>query len=200
MNDIPSSGGGHSAVVVFRQIPTWASAPASWRRLLALVGPVLLFAAALSSNVCLAGPPFFTDDPVPVDTGRWEINNYSSGTFATGAFAGVLPGMDANYGAIQNVQLHLLVPFALAQSSGMNTQWGLGDVEIGEIPLPSRYREGLVAADRFLSVLGFPDGQCRARAGDGRHPLVLANMAAKGFRQMVHLWRRRLLDQSRSGK
>jgi hypothetical protein len=96
-----------------------------------LIGFLLLAPLLLSSSVCLAGPPFFTDDPVPVDLGRWEINNYSSGTFAKGAFAGVLPGVDANYGAIQNVQLHLLVPLALAQSSGVSTQWGLGDVEAG---------------------------------------------------------------------
>jgi hypothetical protein len=27
------------------------------------------------NQACLAGPPFFTDDPVPVDLGHWEINN-----------------------------------------------------------------------------------------------------------------------------
>ena len=77
----------------------------------------MLVSLSLSSSACLAGPPFFTDDPVPVDLGHWEINNYASGTFAKGAFAGVLPGVDANYGAVENVQLHLLVPLAIAQST-----------------------------------------------------------------------------------
>jgi hypothetical protein len=39
--------------------------------------------------------------------------------------------VDANYGAIDNVQLHLQVPLALVQSTGVNAQWGPGDVEVG---------------------------------------------------------------------
>jgi hypothetical protein len=91
----------------------------------------LLVSLSLFSGPCLAGPPFLTDDPVPVDVGHWETNNYASGNFAKGAFAGVLPGVDVNYGAVDNVQLHLLVPMALVQSTGVSAQWGSGDVEIG---------------------------------------------------------------------
>lgn len=42
-------------------------------------------ALLLPSNVSLAGPPFLTDDPVPVDRGHWEINNYVAGSLANGA-------------------------------------------------------------------------------------------------------------------
>lgn len=79
----------------------WVNRPYSRRA--AWLANFLLSPRRLSPSLCLAGPPFFTDDPVPVDLGHWEINNYSLGTFAKGAFAGVLPGMDANYGATQNV-------------------------------------------------------------------------------------------------
>ena len=51
-------------------------------------GYPLLVSLSRSSSACLAGPPFLTDDPVPVDLGHWEINDYASGTFAKGAFAG----------------------------------------------------------------------------------------------------------------
>ncbi len=99
---------------------------------LALIGPgSALLVLLLSSRVSVAGPPFLTDDPVPVEPGRWEINNYSIGTFATGAFAGGLPGIDANYGAVENVQLHLQVPLAFARWEGVGTQFGPGDTEIG---------------------------------------------------------------------
>jgi hypothetical protein len=119
----------------------------------------LLVALSLSSGICLAGPPFFTDDPVPVDPGHWEINNYASGTVANGAFAGILPGVDANYGAVDNVQLHLQVPLALVQSTGVNAQWGLGDVEVG-----AKYR--FISANEtdwwpqiaFYPFLDFPTG------------------------------------------
>ena len=54
-------------------------------------------ALLLPSNVSLAGPPFLTDDPVPVDRGHWEINNYVAGSLANGASVGVAPGVDGNY-------------------------------------------------------------------------------------------------------
>jgi hypothetical protein len=95
-----------------------------------LVGAVLLV-LSLSARVCVAGPPFLTDDPVPVERGHWEINNYSTATFARGAVVGVFPGVDANYGAAENLQLHLLVPLAFSQWSGASMQYGPGDIEIG---------------------------------------------------------------------
>jgi hypothetical protein len=85
----------------------------------------------LSPTISLAGPPFLTDDPVPVDPGHWEINNYVAGSLAKGVSGGVAPGVDANYGAVKDLQLHLLVPAAVEQINGAKAQWGLGDLEIG---------------------------------------------------------------------
>jgi hypothetical protein len=122
----------------------------------------------LSPTVSLAGPPFLTDDPVPVDPGHWEINNYVAGSLANGASVGVAPGVDANYGATHNLQLHLLVPAAVAQMNGMSTQWGLGDIEIG-----AKYR--FLPADEkdwwpqaaFYPFLDFPTGNTDRGLGTG---------------------------------
>jgi hypothetical protein len=122
----------------------------------------------LSSSVSFAGPPFLTDDPVPVDRGHWEINNYVAGSLANGASVGVAPGIDSNYGAVQNLQLHLLVPAAVAQINGMSSQWGLGDVEIG-----AKYR--FLPADEkdwwpqaaFYPFLDFPTGNADRGLGTG---------------------------------
>ena len=150
----------------FRTIVRYSPVLSARRRLSALFCATLLLASAFSSSACLAGPPFLTDDPVPVDLGHWEINNYASGTFAKGAVAGVLPGVDANYGAAQDLQLHLLVPLALAQSSGANAQWGPGDVEIG-----AKYRF-IAANDKdwwpqiaFYPFLDFPTGNADRDSG-----------------------------------
>lgn len=59
-----------------------------------------------------AGPPFVTDDPVPVEPGHWEIYGFSMGTVTHGDSAGILPGIDANYGALPNLHLHALLPVA----------------------------------------------------------------------------------------
>ena len=167
------------AAVGKRDIATPARA---LRTRLALAECTLLTVFLLWSGVCLAGPPFLTDDPVPVDVGQWEINNHSLATFAKGAFAGVSPGMDANYGAIQNVQLHLLVPFALAQSSGMRTQWGLGDVEIG-----AKYRF-LTTTEKdwwpqiaFYPFLDFPTGNADRGLGTGATHMFLPIWVQKDF-------------------
>jgi hypothetical protein len=142
----------------------------------------LFVSLGLFSGACLAGPPFLTDDPVPVDLGHWEINNYASGNFAKGAFVGVLPGVDVNYGAFDNVQLHLLVPLALAQSTGVSAQWGLGDVEIG-----AKYRF-LPAGETewwpqiaFYPFLDFPTGNVDRGLGTGAIHAFLPIWLQKDF-------------------
>jgi hypothetical protein len=154
----------------------------AWQRAPGLIGFLLLGPLLLYSRACLAGPPFFTDDPVPVDLGHWEINNYVAGTFAKGAFAGVLPGVDANYGAIQNVQLHLLVPIALAQSGGMSARWGLGDLEIGAkyrfIPAEEKDWWPQIA---FYPFLDFPTGNADRGLGTGATHLLLPIWVQKDF-------------------
>jgi hypothetical protein len=133
-----------------------------------IAGFLFLIALLLSSSVSLAGPPFLTDDPVPVDRGHWEINNYVAGSLANGASVGVAPGVDANYGAAQNLQLHLLVPAAVAQIDGMSTQWGLGDVEIGAKYrfLPAEEKDWWPQA-AFYPFLDFPTGNTERGLGTG---------------------------------
>lgn len=88
--------------------------------------PALALASALS-----AGPPFFTDDPVPVDLHRWEFY-LASQHFITGdAASGTLPHLEVNYGAVENVQLHLIMPMAYAKTRGLPFQYGPGDIELG---------------------------------------------------------------------
>ncbi len=102
-----------------------------------LGGPALLaiFAWALIGNfVCepsLAGPPFLTDDPVPVDYQHWEINNYATPAFARGASLTAAPGSDINYGVLPDVQAHVNVALATSATSGVGTSFGPADLELG---------------------------------------------------------------------
>jgi hypothetical protein len=90
-----------------------------------------LIATVLLPTDCLAGPPYFTDDPIPVDPGHWEINNFSSATFARGTAAGAMPGVDANYGAAPNLQLHFQPLMSFSQTPGVGNYYGVGDIEFG---------------------------------------------------------------------
>jgi hypothetical protein len=143
----------------------------------------------LSSSVSLAGPPFLTDDPVPVDRGHWEINNYLAASLTNGTSVGVAPGVDANYGATHNLQLHLLVPAAVAQMNGMSTQWGLGDIEIG-----AKYR--FLPADEkdwwpqaaFYPFLDFPTGNTDRGLGTGATHAFFPIWLQKDFGKWSTYW------------
>jgi hypothetical protein len=78
----------------------------------------------------VAGPPFVTDDPVPPEYRTWEVNYALTGTHAGGATAGSLPGIDANYGAAQDLQLHVQAQMAYVAANGARA-FGISDTEIG---------------------------------------------------------------------
>jgi hypothetical protein len=100
------------------------------RRHEALV-PALVLAGVLCSGRVWAGPPFLTDDPEPVALKHWEF--YAATQWAAGrhAASGTLPHVEVNFGALPNLQLHVIVPAAVAWASGSAVQYGLGDIELG---------------------------------------------------------------------
>ena len=79
----------------------------------------------------MAGPPFITDDPEPVDYQHWEINAFVAGGQVHNEKSGAAPGLEVNYGALPDVQLHIIMPIAYDQISGGNVHYGYGDTELG---------------------------------------------------------------------
>lgn len=90
----------------------------------------LLFVWASSSGL-RAGPPFFTDDPVPVGLRNWEFYLASQHSIARTAVSGTLPHVEVNYGAVTNVQLHMIMPMAYFKPKGLPFRYGPGDIELG---------------------------------------------------------------------
>src|SRR5438132_10901765 len=82
----------------------------------------------------LAGPPFFTDDPEPVEEHHWEYYLASQRVFEKHDKSGTAPHVEINYGAYKDLQLHLIAPFSYdAPSSPAHSHYGLGDPELGLI-------------------------------------------------------------------
>ena len=79
----------------------------------------------------LAGPPFLTDDPEPVDHQHWEAYLFASGDHTSGGYRIDGPAVEMNYGVLPDTQLHLIVPMTTAGGGGMSTVSGLGDTELG---------------------------------------------------------------------
>jgi len=78
-----------------------------------------------------AGPPFVTDDPEPVPLQHGEIYLASQTAHAADGWAGTAPHVEFNYGALPNLQLHLIAPLAFSAPTHATSQMGLGDVELG---------------------------------------------------------------------
>jgi len=88
-----------------------------------------IFALTVGLWACpaFAGPPFMTDDPVPTDTGHWEIYAPIIELEGKGSeFSGAI-GSEINYGAAPDVQITVGLPVAYShEASGM--KWGAGDI------------------------------------------------------------------------
>lgn len=99
--------------------------PGPARAIVAAVGLLLPLAA-------LAGPPYTTDDPEPVEDRHWEVYLAFQNFWTKGQGAdGTLPQIEVNYGAVPDLQLHTIVPLAWTSPEGGTFQYGPGDIELG---------------------------------------------------------------------
>jgi hypothetical protein len=95
-------------------------------RYIVLTGLLFIF---IQQN--FAGPPFFTDDPVPVDYKHWEYYISSVSTFQPGAWTGTSPHFEVNYGLVPNVQVHLLLPMNYDYHKPQDVHFGYASTEFG---------------------------------------------------------------------
>ena len=79
----------------------------------------------------IAGPPFLTDDPEPVDYQHWEAYVFANGDHTGGGYMINGPALEMNYGVLPDTQLHLIVPMTTVGGGGMPAATGLGDAEFG---------------------------------------------------------------------
>ncbi len=102
----------------------------------------LLFAAALSgAQLCAQGPPFQTDDPVPVDLHHYEFYVFGAADGTPVEIDSTGPAFEFNWGALPRLQLHAVLPWGsihpsnspvYAPDSGQGpSAFGLTDMELG---------------------------------------------------------------------
>lgn len=114
-----------------------------------------------------AGPPFFTDDPVPVDLHHWEAYIFATGDRTADGNSVSWPATEFNYGIWPDTQVHLVVPVANVTPAGGTTAAGLGDVEFG-----IKYRFIHEGADTpqvgVFPMAELPTGSASRGLGNGR--------------------------------
>lgn len=100
----------------------------------------LLLLMVSSSRLWAQGPPFQTDDPVPVDLHHYEFYVFGSADGTPVEMDSVGPAFEFNWGAIPRVQLHVILPFGVVAPrnnpvyfpNGTGpTEFGLTDGEVG---------------------------------------------------------------------
>jgi hypothetical protein len=145
--------------------------------------PALAGLLALASPVgAIAGPPFITDDPEPVDLGHWEVYAFSAGAVDAHDATGVGPAFEVNYGAAPNLQLHLIANFAYDLPDDAPGEFGVGDTELG-----AKYRFISPGKDDWYPQVGvfplveLPSGNARRGLGAGYVQAFLPVWVQKDF-------------------
>ncbi len=101
---------------------------------------MLLLLFTLASAKLWAGPPFQTDDPEPVDFRHYEFYTFGTVSSTPVETDPNGPACEFNWGAVPNVQIHVVVPFGAIRPSnnpiyfpgGVGpSAYGITDTELG---------------------------------------------------------------------
>lgn len=117
-----------------------------------------------------AGPPFFTDDPEPVEYQHWEVYLASQWSHDKEAgTSGTLPHLEVNYGVAEDLHLHLIVPSAYSGPSEGAKQYGLGDMELGmKYRFINEEEKGWRPQIGTFPIVVLPTGSSSRGLGEGR--------------------------------
>jgi hypothetical protein len=102
------------------------------KSIVALVCSVALCVFMLAGAArALAGPPFFTDDPEPVQFRHYEIYAGAEYEHDLDEISGSLPFVEVNFGAAPNLQLSTNIPLAYARASTSPAAYAVTSAEFG---------------------------------------------------------------------
>ena len=91
----------------------------------------LIIFVILSGSCYAGGPPWRTDDPIPVEYKHAEFYLFSNGISDNSGISGAGPAFEFNYGAFPNTQLHIVLPLAFDRPKIGAKHFGYGDTEVG---------------------------------------------------------------------
>jgi hypothetical protein len=132
------------------------------------------------STSAIAGPPYDTDDPEPVEFRHWEFYLSSRPVHDDAGWNGTAPHAEVNYGAVNNLQLHVILPLAFNTPDGGNTKYGLGDIELG-----AKYRfikeTSSTPQVGIFPMVDIPTGNQNKGLGNGKTQFFLPVWIQKSF-------------------
>lgn len=141
---------------------------------------LVLATALLGSGRAIAGPPFVTDDPEPVEFKHWEVYLFGIYNHPAGTDTGQFPAVEINYGVIPDVQLHLIAGLNYDRELHTSAQYGVSDTEFG-----IKYR--FVQETEYLPMVGtfplveLPTGDASRGLGNGYTQVFVPIWLQKSF-------------------
>jgi hypothetical protein len=91
---------------------------------------LIILSIVIMVPIIFAGPPFNTDDPQPVDFLHWEFYIASAFQFTRDNDNLTLPHFEVNYGALPEMQIHLLTGMGYVKEK-TTQQYGFMTAELG---------------------------------------------------------------------
>jgi hypothetical protein len=115
----------------------------------------LLFTAAASS-LCAQGPPFQTDDPVPVDLHHYEFYIFGAMDGTPAEIDSTGPAFEFNWGAIPRVQLHIIAPWGSINPSNnpIYAPAGTGPSAFGYADMETGVKIAFIKESRYIPQIG----------------------------------------------
>lgn len=166
---LPRSGGSKrgAAHSKLRLMPTFSQIRDRQHSVCRVSIAALLAFAGLWSVHVMAGPPFLTDDPEPVDYAHNEF--YAFGTLDRTADGESIqaPAFEYNRGVFPDVQFHIVLSAARLIPAMGPGEWGTGDTEVGV-----KYRFVEETGDRpqigIFPMVELPTGSAARGLGNGQ--------------------------------
>ncbi len=133
----------------------------------------LIASSTFFSTTALAGPPFQTDDPEPVDVGEHELYIAMEQTRTSDDVSGSRPLAELNYGPLPDLQIGIGIPYEFNNSNHGPTELGIGDVEVS-----AKYRflqeENGCPMVSFFPMVALPTGDSNKGLGNGKPQILFS--------------------------
>ena len=128
---------------------------------------IVALLSAVGIATAYAGPPFFTDDPEPVDFRHNELYLFSTLDQSNGSDSIQGPAIEYNRGIAADTQFHVVLPLSGFVPADGGGAFGFGDVELG-----IKYRFVGEARDRpqigIFPMVELATGSAARGLGNGR--------------------------------
>jgi hypothetical protein len=120
-----------------------------------------------NASKAVAGPPFLTDDPQPIDYKHYELYLFTTMDKSPDGKVVNVPAIEYNIGAMPNVHVHFVLPYTFSSPTGMPTVSGLGDAEFG---VKLRFVQEVKGTPQIgiFPMVELPTGNATNGLGNGR--------------------------------